>query len=177
MQKEIKEMIEEFEIIYRRLAKYQELKVIAIDDEFELQEAFRRDFIMFLLYLAHKKGGLTENHIRFINIITGSELNREYLDELFDKYNVGNEEFCKRTPNSVRIAFETDIHLSTLSILTGDIINPITKKILHIFMKAGIWFMALDEDASDDDLLYKYIKPFVSKLPIEERLEFKNNYL
>ena len=61
-------------------------KFISTDGQMNLEDAYRRDMLNFLIYIAYSDGGISKEEIKYINDLTGTQFTEKSIAQYANKW-------------------------------------------------------------------------------------------
>lgn len=74
---------------------------INTDGKMSLEDAYRRDMLNFLIYIAYSDGGITKEEVRYINELTGTQFTDKTIAQYANKWDLKSEHIKDRPPRSL----------------------------------------------------------------------------
>ncbi len=76
-------------------------KFISTDGQMSLEDAYRRDMLNFLIYIAYSDGGISKEEIKYINDLTGTQFTEKSIAQYANKWDLKTERIKDRPPRSL----------------------------------------------------------------------------
>ena len=76
-------------------------KFISTDGQMNLEDAYRRDMLNFLIYIAYSDGGISKEEIKYINDLTGTQFTEKSIAQYANKWDLKTERIKDRAPRSL----------------------------------------------------------------------------
>ncbi len=139
----------DFVKVCEELESIQKMNLLNI--KFNLAEAFKGEFIYYLLYIATLEGEIGEQEKDFINLTTSMQMSTDTYNAIACNKNFNDGKFAKEIPSTLQLAYGADAALHIFCSLQGEKYNPVCDKILHLYGEAGTVIATLDGDLSENE--------------------------
>ncbi len=90
-----------YDLCLKRASSIGLAKFINTDGKFSLEDAYRRDMLNFLIYIAYSDGSITKEEIKYINDLTGTQFTEKTIAQYANKWDLKTERIKDRAPRSL----------------------------------------------------------------------------
>lgn len=108
-----------YELCLKRAQSIGHAEYIRTEGKVSLQNTYRTDMLNFLVYLAYSDGKVSEEEIRYINMLMGIQMNEQMISDYADRWGLKLEVIKERPPLSLEPFVRSNIGPETGEISYG----------------------------------------------------------
>ena len=139
-----------YDLCCRRAASIGRAEYVRTDGKVSLESCYRTDMLNFLIYLAYSDGAISEEEIKYINMLMGTQFHNKMISDYADRWDLKSERIMENAPLSLEPFVRSNIGPETGEI--SDSYYDLLQLYVTTFNYIGTDLISCNDDISQGEI-------------------------
>lgn len=139
-----------YDLCCRRAASIGRAEYVRTDGKVSLESYYRTDMLNFLIYLAYSDGAISEEEIKYINMLMGTQFHNKMISDYADRWDLKSERIMENAPLSLEPFVRSNIGPETGEI--SDSYYDLLQLYVTTFNYIGTDLISCNDDISQGEI-------------------------